>query len=97
MWIKKVHSKLKLKDILKMAKAKIQGHYNYFGFWMNRAKLNLFFDEAIKSLFKWLNRRSQFPSFNWEEFQRVCNINSLPAPPPLSKLKQLGWNPYVHI
>lgn len=94
-WIKSVRSKFSTKEIWKLAKAKILGHYQYYGFWMNRPKLNHFYQQALKSIFKWLNRRSQIPSFSWEEFQRKLLFHPLPAPPPLHQLKPLGRNPYV--
>ena len=30
-----------------------------------------FYNQAMKILYKWLNRRSQRKSFNWDEFKRV--------------------------
>ncbi len=93
-WVKEVRSKMKLKDIWVLAKSKIVGHYNYFGFWMNRPKLNHFYFEATKSLFKWLNRRSQKTSFDWEQFERKLSYH-IPKPPTLSQLKPLGINTYV--
>lgn len=94
-WIKADRNRYKTKELWKTAKAKLEGHYNYFGFWMNRQKLNHFYWEAVKSLFKWLNRRSQKISFSWYEFQRKLKYNSIPAPPSMDKLKPLGWNPYA--
>ena len=38
-WIKLNRSRQKLKDLWSVAKAKIRGHYEYFGYWMNRTKL----------------------------------------------------------
>jgi len=88
-WIKFIRSKIKLKEIWKLAKAKLTGHYNYFGYADNLPKLNHFYYEAIRSLFKWLNRRSQKRSFNWEQFKRKLEFNPLPTPPPMTKLKHL--------
>jgi group II intron reverse transcriptase/maturase len=95
LWIKSVRSKLKTGVIWELAKSKLRGHYKYYGFWMNRPKLAHFYSEVVKSLFKWLNRRSQIPSFNWKEFLRRIELNPLPPPPQVNQLKQLGWNPYV--
>ena len=79
-----------------MAKLKLIGHYNYYGYWMNRDKLNHFYHEAIKSLFKWLNRRSQLISYKVEEFGEKLKQQPLPIPPSPLQLKQLGWNPYAN-
>ena len=94
-WIKEERSHFRLKKIWDLAKAKLNGHYNYYGFWLNRAKLNHFYVEATRSLFKWLNRRSQKRSFDWEGFERKLKFDPLPLPPAVDKLRQLGWNPYV--
>lgn len=94
-WIKKVRSQKKLKDIWELARSKIRGHVNYFGYQMNGLKLNHFLWSATASLFKWLNRRSQKRSYNWEGFnERLKNFPLLPSLATL-KLKPLGWSPYV--
>lgn len=93
-WIKEVRSRLKIQKIWTLAKSKLEGHYEYYGYWMNQPKLNHFYYEAIKSLFKWLNRRSQKPSFTWEQFENKIEFH-LPKPPTMSKLKPLGASIYV--
>ena len=94
-WVKDARSKMKISEIWRLAQSKIQGHYQYFGYWMNRTKLNHFYYEAVKSLFKWLNRRSQKRSYGWEGFQERLNQFPLGEPPPINRLRNLGWNPYV--
>ncbi len=94
-WVKDVRSKMRISEIWRLAQSKIQGHYQYFGYWMNRTKLNHFYYEAVKSLFKWLNRRSQKRSYGWEGFQERLNQFPLGEPPPINQLRNLGWNPYV--
>ena len=94
-WVKEVRSQMKLSEIWKLADAKLRGHYEYFGYWSNRAKLNHFYQEAIKSLFKWLNRRSQKRSYSWKGFQERLKQFPIGTPPPINELRQLGWSPYV--
>lgn len=94
-WIKCNRSILKTREIWKTASAKLTGHYNYYGYWMNYTKLNHFYWEAIKSLYKWMNRRSQKQSFCWVEFYRKLEYNRVPRPPAMNQLRQLGWNPYA--
>jgi len=89
-WVKTNRNKMKLQEIWSLAKSKLQGHYNYFGFWMNRQKLVHFYSEAIKALFKWLNRRSQKSSYNWEGFSKRLEFNPLPTPPRVEALMKLG-------
>ena len=80
----------KTEKIWSIAKSKLTGHYNYFGYWINRDKLSHFYGEAIKALFKWLNRRSQKISFSWEDFQRKLLFDPIPAPPNPINLKPIG-------
>ena len=89
-WIKDNRNRMKLKELWSIARSKLQGHYNYFGFWMNRQKLVHFYSEVIKALFKWLNRRSQKKSYEWDSFYRRLEFNPLPIPPSMNKLKKLG-------
>ena len=89
-WIKMNRNRMKLKDIWSIARSKLQGHYNYFGFWMNRQKLVHFYSEVIKTLFKWLNRRSQKRSYDWESFSKRLEFNPLPTPPRVEVLMKLG-------
>jgi RNA-directed DNA polymerase len=94
-WIKKVRNRLQLKEIWELARQKIRGHNNYYGYWMNRLKLNHFYNEAVKSLFKWLNRRSQKYSYTWDGFYERLRNHPLMLPLKMLKLKPLGWNPYA--
>jgi RNA-directed DNA polymerase len=95
-WIKRNRSKMTTSEIWSMAKLKLQGHYNYFGFWTNSGKLNHLYFEAIKSLFKWLNRRSQLVSYKVDEFKEKLKQQPLPRPLPLLQMKQLGPSLYAN-
>jgi RNA-directed DNA polymerase len=95
-WIKTNRNRTKLGRLWEMAKAKIRGHINYYGYWMNGLKIKHFYHEAVRSLFKWLNRRSQRRSYNWPGFEE--RIKNFPLMVPLSKMKfkKLGRTVYVH-
>lgn len=80
-WIKAVRNKKPLRALWLEAAAKLQGHYNYFAVRFNQPKLAQFYYTSIKSLFRWLNRRSQKKSFSWEKFSRKLWFNPLPKPP----------------
>jgi len=94
-WIKKVRSFLPIDRIWTLTKLKLKGHYNYYGFVTNLAKLNHFYASVVSALFRWLNRRSQRISFSWPRFNHRLKAKPLPKPPEMSKLKPLGWCPYV--
>ena len=60
-------------------------YYNYYGVVGNAQGLNEFYREAIGILFKWLNRRSQLRSFNWEGFADLLEHFEVPRPGVLPK------------
>jgi group II intron reverse transcriptase/maturase len=47
---------------------KLQGHIVYFGVTNNSKSVRMFLYEACRTFFKWMNRRSQRRSFDWEQF-----------------------------
>jgi RNA-directed DNA polymerase len=94
-WIKLTRSQLSRKEIWSITASKLRGHYNYYGYYCNRRKLLLYYWSVVGDLFKWLNRRSQKKSFNWQQFKRLLSREPLPLPPATTKLKPLGWSPYA--
>jgi RNA-directed DNA polymerase len=71
---------LKTKEIWQIAKAKLRGHYNYYGVTDNYRGL-MRFDQAVKRLlFKWMNRRGKRHCLNWQEFNKLLKRFSLPKP-----------------
>ena len=66
-WLKKNrHSPTK--ELMKMLKIKLHGYCRYYGVTNNRNSISDFIDETKRLLFKWLNRRSQRKSFDWNKF-----------------------------
>ncbi len=87
-WIKANRNRTKLSELWKQAQARIRGHINYFGYWMNALKIAHFKFECEKALFKWLNRRSQKRSYNLNGFkERLKNF------PLCEKLSEIKWKP----
>jgi group II intron reverse transcriptase/maturase len=95
-WAKLSRSKYKLKEYWALAKSKITGHLNYYGYWCNSLKINHFHQEATRSLFKWLNRRSQKSSYTWEGFSERIKHFPLMASLDKIKYKKLGYNIYEY-
>jgi len=79
-WLKKVRSMLPLRDWWPILKAKLIGHYNYFGISGNVRCLRQFYRQVISMVFKWINRRSQKRSMIWEKYQRYLQWYPLPTP-----------------
>ena len=61
----------RLRRLFPELNAKLRGYYNYYGLIGNIERLRMFYEQAMKMLYKWLNRRSQRRSFEWLEFKRI--------------------------
>ena len=55
----------------------LAGYYHYYGITDNGKSLSAFRYEVQKSLFKWLNRRSQRRSYFWDEFNQMMKEHPL--------------------
>ena len=60
-----------------MLKAKLTGHYQYYGVSGNMRGIARFYRLALRLALKWLNRRSQRKSFSWAGF--LAYLEPLPA------------------
>jgi len=78
-WIKTERHK-PLPFYLGMLKRKLVGHYNYYYVRGNSRSVWSFFGEVIRTLFKWLNRRSQRKSYSWEKFNLMVKRAGIPRP-----------------
>jgi RNA-directed DNA polymerase len=81
-WAQTVRSKMNLESIWRIFKAKLRGHIQYYGVSFNMEKVDEFIGRSTKILFKWLNRRSQRNSFDWETFQKFMER----FPPPEARV-----------
>jgi RNA-directed DNA polymerase len=78
-WIKKSRHQ-DIEVTWKAVHAKLRGHYQYYGITDNIVMLGRYKRAVMKLLFKWLNRRSQRRSFNYEEWNNYLRWNPLPEP-----------------
>jgi len=78
-WCKANKDKYKLPVLWKAFCNKIRGHIQYYGVTFNWKAVSNFVYRAQEIIFKWLNRRSQRKSFDWEKFNKFVKINPLPA------------------
>lgn len=68
-WVKE-NRHLKGRAFIKALNRRLVGHYNYFGVKGNERAVRRFYNEAIESAYKWLNRRGgKKNSFNWVTFK----------------------------
>ena len=60
--------------------AKLRGYYNHYGVNGNYASLKQFFNAAMLILLKWLKRRSQRCSYNWQGFDELLEHFNIGRP-----------------
>ena len=78
-WLKKART-MKTAELWDIVKAKLRGHYAYYGVTDNYWGINRFAHEVENLLFKWLNRRGKRGCLNWQKFSRVLEVFPLPKP-----------------
>jgi RNA-directed DNA polymerase len=67
-WLRKNRSRLPKGELLRRAKAKLEGHLNYYAITDNRRMCQAYRYQVTQLLFKWMNRQSQRRSYTWERF-----------------------------
>lgn len=77
-WFKKARNQFLLKELWQTFKAKLAGHFRYYGVSGNSRAIQSYRYHAIRIAMKWLNRRSQKKSFNWGTFQTYMERFPLP-------------------
>jgi group II intron reverse transcriptase/maturase len=78
-WLKSART-MKTKELWETAKAKLKGHYAYYGVTDNLSGIKRFREETRKLLFKWLNRRGKRGCLNWQKFEDMLKRFPLPEP-----------------
>jgi RNA-directed DNA polymerase len=78
-WLK-ANRNQEMKVVMAKLAIKLLGYYRYYGITDNTKSLVNFRIEVGKLLFKWMNRRSQRKSFDWEKFNLFLKCYSLPNP-----------------
>ncbi len=78
MWCRSNRHKGKLRELWKRFCSKLRGHYQYYGVTFNTESMENFRCEAVRIFFKWMNRRSQRRSFDWDKFNKFMERFPLP-------------------
>ena len=79
-WIRAVRNKLGTPAIMQKLREKLQGYWNYYGVSGNGRMLRLYYSQVCRTVFKWLNRRSQRKSCNWSGFNEMLKHFRIPQP-----------------
>jgi group II intron reverse transcriptase/maturase len=73
-WCKQNKDKSKLVPLWKTFNSKLRGHVQYYGVSLNSDQVYSFVHQATGIFFKWINRRSQRKSMNWEQFKKFRKV-----------------------
>jgi group II intron reverse transcriptase/maturase len=76
----KANRDLPISRLLLKLNLKLRGYYNYYAVTGNFESIKEFYEQAKRILLKWLNRRSQRRSFNWQGFSDLLNHFKVPPP-----------------
>lgn len=68
-----------VREMMKKLNVKILGTMRYYGITDNRRSMSNLLNEIKKLLYKWLNRRSQRRSFDWDKFNLFLARYPLPT------------------
>jgi len=79
-WARRARCKLRKGEMLRRAKWRVQGHLNYYAITDNAERCNTFVYHATRTLFKWLNRKSQRKAYTWAEFNQALAWVGWPKP-----------------
>lgn len=77
-WIQRVRNNEKLGSLWKTFCSKLRGHIQYYGVSFNSKLVESFSVAAVRIFFKWINRRSQRKSFDWDKFNLFQKKHPLP-------------------
>jgi len=78
-WLRQIRV-IRIKDWWPVLAAKLRGYYNYYGVSGNSRMIANFCYRTIRAVYKWLNRRSDRKSCNWQQFNAY--LTHYPLPPP---------------
>jgi len=79
-WLESNRNKTEVSKWWKILGQKLQGHFQYYGVSGNSRAIDRFYYETTRLLYKWLNRRSQKQSMNWDGFREYLKHYPLPKP-----------------
>lgn len=77
-WCKANRNRYRLKELWMRFISKLRGHIQYYGVSFNICKVYAFIFKAVNYFYKWINRRSQKKSLNWDKFYDFMNRFPLP-------------------
>jgi hypothetical protein len=70
-WARRARHKQTKGEMLTRAKARLQGHLNYYAITGNARSCSRYVYHATRILRRWLNRKSQRKAYNWDQYNDV--------------------------
>ena len=70
-WARRARHKQTKAEMLIRAKARVQGHLNYYAITDNARSCSRYVYHATRILRQWLNRKSQRQAYNWDQYNHV--------------------------
>lgn len=95
-WLKNVRNAVRLSEWWSVLGLKLIGHYRYYGVSGNSQAIKAFYNQTLRLVYKWINRRSQKKSYNWGQFWRFLQFNPLPKPKIYQALYTLSSYKVIH-
>lgn len=78
-WVRRARGWLRKGELLRRARTRVLGHIRYYGITDNDQQVGAYVYWANRMLFKWVNRKSQRRSYNWEGFRAVLGRLNWPT------------------
>jgi RNA-directed DNA polymerase len=88
-WLRMART-MKTRELWEIAKAKLRGHYAYYGVTDNLSGIKRFGEEVKKLIFKWLNRRGKRGCLTWQKFGEM--LKRFPLPEPRIGVRMFGFS-----
>ncbi len=79
-WLKRVRNLVKTQEWWKILRAKLHGHFNYYGISGNYRSISKFYFKTLQMTRYWLNRRSQRKTMTVKKFIEYVERYPLPKP-----------------
>lgn len=77
-WVRRARHKQTKAEMLARAKARVQGHLDYYAITDNARSCSRYVYHATRILRQWLNRKSQRQAYNWDQYNHVLRAVQWP-------------------
>jgi hypothetical protein len=79
-WARRSRCVLRKGEMLRQAKIKVEGHFNYYAITDNSDRCTSYLYHVTGILHKWINRKSQRGTYTWEGYRQALEWVGWPKP-----------------